>query len=327
MSTPIENTPVTVPDLVLSNEVYFSNALTNQDIQWHKESQFAIQALGNNEYLASAAFGNQASMQNAIINIAAIGISLNPALKHAYLVPRKIGKNLAVCLDISYQGLMHIAMESGAIEWGQAKLVYQNDKYTNNGIDKAPTHEQDTFGAKGEIVGVYCTVKTKQGDYLTEEMDIKAIKKIQDTSKAKSGPWSNWWEEMARKTVVKRAYKYWPKAENVGAAIEVINAHEGIDFDNMKEVDQPKRTASHAYAANIDSIRAVRLAFEEERYGDAVMYWDEITGEPEADVNTGANDKTLLWVAPTKYEQYGLPEPVFSTEVRKFLKEESSKYR
>lgn len=315
---------MTAPDLVMANEQFFSGALTSKDISWKKESQFAIQALGNNEYLAKTAFSNQASMQNAIINIAAIGISLNPALKHAYLVPRKIGKNLAVCLDISYQGLMHIAMESGAIEWGQAKLVYANDTYTNNGIDKAPTHQQDTFGAKGEIVGAYCTVKTKSGDYLTEEMDMAAIRKVQDTSKAKAGPWSNWWEEMARKTVVKRAYKYWPKAENVGAAIEVINAHEGIDFDNMKEVSEPTRTASHAYAANIESIQAIRQAFEDGQFADVVMYWDEISSE---EVENGKSEQELLWVAPSKYQQYGLPEPVFSTELRKFLKEESSQYR
>lgn len=316
------NQQVTVPSMVLDNESFFSKALTSNEISWQKESQFAIQALGNNDFLAKAAFNNQISMQNAIINIAAIGISLNPALKHAYLVPRKLGNNMSVCLDISYQGLMHIAMESGAIEWGQAKLVYKNDTYTNNGIDKAPTHAQDTFGDKGEIVGVYCTVKTKTGDFLTEEMDIEAIRKVQNASKAKTGPWSNWWEEMARKTVVKRAYKYWPKAENVGKAIEAINEHEGINFEEMKEI--PQRTASHAYAANIESITAIREAFEEERFGDAVMYWDEISSE---EVEGGKSEQELLWVAPTKYEQYGLPEPVFSTALRKFLKEESSKYR
>jgi len=320
------NQQMTVPDLVTSNEALFSNALTSDktDISWNKESQFAIQALSGNEYLCNAAFKNPASMQNAIINIAAIGISLNPALKHAYLVPRKVGKVQSVCLDISYQGLMHIAMKSGAIEWGQAKIVCQNDEYENTGIDSAPIHKQKTFGDKGDIVGVYCTVKTKGGDYLTEEMDIAAIRKVQNASQAKSGPWSNWWEEMARKTVVKRAYKYWPKADAVGEAIAVINEHEGIDFDNMKEVIPTERTPSHAYAANIDSIRMIRSAFENEQFSDCVMYWDEISSD---EVNGGKSDQELLWVAPTRYEQYGLPEPVFSTALRKFLKEESSKYR
>lgn len=318
---------MTVPDLVLSNEGLFSNALTTGQVEWAKESQFAIQALSSNDFLCKAAFGNPASMQNAIINIAAIGISLNPALKHAYLVPRRIGKNQAVCLDISYQGLMHIAMQSGAIEWGQAKLVYTNDEYENTGIDSAPIHKQKTFGQKGEVIGAYCTVKTKNGDYLTEEMDVEAIRKIQNSSSAKNGPWSNWWDEMARKTVVKRAYKYWPKAEAVAQAVDVINQHEGIDFDNMKEVAEPKRTHLQAFADNKESVIAIRESFEEGRYHDLAMYWDEITGDPDGDIDKGENDKSLLWVAPTKYKQYGLTEPVFSTEIRNFMKSELSKYR
>lgn len=318
---------MTVPQLVLSQEALFSNAMTGQQVAWNKESQFAIQALGNNDYLAKAAFANQTSMQNAIINIAAIGISLNPALKHAYLVPRKVGQGMAVCLDISYQGLMHIAMQAGVIEWGQAKIVYKNDEYENTGIDSKPIHKQKTFGEKGEVVGVYCTVKTKSGDYLTEEMDIEAIRKVQNTSKAKTGPWTTWWDEMARKTVVKRAYKYWPKVECVGQAIEVMNAHEGLDFDNMKEVNEPKREPIHAYAENKESIVAIREAFEEERFHDVAMYWDEISGDPDGDINKGENDKSLLWIAPTKYEKFGLPEPIFSTALRDFMKNQMNQYR
>ncbi|WP_176686069.1 recombinase RecT, partial [Escherichia coli] len=68
---------------------------------------------------------------------------------------------------------------------------------------------------RGDIVGVYCTVKTPAGDYLTEEMSLAEIEAVRKTSKAAfsdKGPWVNHWNEMARKTVVKRASKYWPKA-------------------------------------------------------------------------------------------------------------------
>ena len=221
-------------ELVLKQESHFNNALGENKVEWIKESQFAIQILGNNKALAELAYKGEASLQNAIINVAAIGISLNPALKHAYLVPR----GGIVCLDISYMGLMHIAMQSGSIQWGQAKIVYANDTYANNGIDKAPTHTQDTFSReKGEVVGVYCTVKTADGDYLTEEMDIDTLHKVEATSKASKGPWKQWREEMQRKTVVKRASKYWPKVERLSHAIETINAHEGLELTPEKEVN------------------------------------------------------------------------------------------
>lgn len=213
-----------IVEFVKQQEPLFTNALSADVVMWEKESQFAIQCFQKNDFLAKTALSNPTSAQNAIINVAAIGISLNPASKLAYLVPR----DGMVCLDISYMGLLHIAMESGVISWGQAKLVHANDTYESNGLDKAPTHKYNAFGDRGEIVGVYCTVKTPAGDYLTEEMSLAEIKHVEATSKAKNGPWKNFWSEMARKTVIKRANKYWPKAPRLDRAIDVLNEEEGM---------------------------------------------------------------------------------------------------
>lgn len=206
----------------------FTGAATDQSVTWAKESQFAIQAFQKNDFLAKTAMANPTSAQNAIINVAAIGITLNPAAKLAYLVPRDGG----VHLDISYMGLLHLAQVSGAIQWGQCKLVHANDTYESNGLDKAPTHKYNAFGERGPVVGGYCTVKTQQGDYLTDEMSLAEIKQVENTSKAKNGPWKNWWEEMARKTIVKRAAKYWPRVERVDNAIHHLNDDEGIEMES-----------------------------------------------------------------------------------------------
>jgi recombination protein RecT len=213
-----------IVQFVKQQESLFVGAATGQDVTWAKESQFAIQLFQKNDYLAKTAIGNPTSAQNAIINVAAIGITLNPASKLAYLVPR----DGMVCLDISYMGLLHLAQSTGSIKWGQCKLVYSADTYESNGLDSAPTHKYNAFGERGEVVGGYCTVKTPDGDYLTEEMSLAEIKATEATSKAKNGPWKNFWEEMARKTIVKRASKYWPRAERLDNAIHVINEDEGV---------------------------------------------------------------------------------------------------
>ena len=83
-------------EVIETSEVLFEQALSTTEINWHKESQFALQALQGNDFLAKTASKAPHTLQNAIINIAAIGVSLNPALKHAYLVPR----DKMVCLDI-----------------------------------------------------------------------------------------------------------------------------------------------------------------------------------------------------------------------------------
>ncbi|QLX25124.1 recombinase RecT [Citrobacter freundii] len=215
---------ISIVEFVKQQEPLFVGAVTDQSVTWAKESQFAIQYFQRNDYLAKTALSNPISAQNAIINVAAIGITLNPASKLAYLVPR----DGMVCLDISYMGLLHLAQSTGSIKWGQCKLVYSNDTYESNGLDTAPTHKYNAFGDRGDVVGGYCTVKTADGDYLTEEMSLAEIKATEATSKAKNGPWKNFWEEMARKTIVKRASKYWPRAERLDNAIHVINEDEGI---------------------------------------------------------------------------------------------------
>lgn len=212
----------------------FNAALSDQSITWQKEMQFAIQAFQKNEYLAKTAMENPVSAQNAIINLAAIGITLNPAAKLAYLVPR----DGMVCLDVSYMGLLHLAQSTGAIKWGQCKLVHQGDTYESNGLDAAPTHKYNAFGDRGPVVGGYCTVKTADGDYLTEEMSLAEIKAVESSSKAKNGPWKNWWDEMARKTIVKRASKYWPRVDRLDAAINHLNTDGGEGIAESPEPEQ-----------------------------------------------------------------------------------------
>lgn len=236
--TPFQQVITTVE----SQRDLFMPVLSDQSMSWEKEKQFAIQVLNKpdnrnkNEicYAGKIALSNPASLQNAIINVAACGITLNPAAKLAYLVPR----DGAICLDISYMGLLHIAQQSGSILWGQCKLVYSNDQYQNMGLDKAPQHIANTFGDRGNVVGGYCTVKTPDGDYLTEEMSLADIKKVEATSKANNGPWKTFWEEMARKTIVKRASKYWPKVDRLDNAINYLNTDggEGIQDQSVKEV-------------------------------------------------------------------------------------------
>ncbi|MNN17443.1 recombination and repair protein RecT [compost metagenome] len=131
---------------------------------------------------------------------------------------------------------MDLAMATGCIRWAQAELVYSSDSFALNGFDKPPTHSYNPFSKdRGDIVGVYVVVKTDSGDYLTETMSIDEVNAIRDRSsawkayksKGTSCPWVTDPGEMAKKTCVKRAYKFWPKTERLEQAIHHLNTDGG----------------------------------------------------------------------------------------------------
>lgn len=258
-------------ELVNQKEELFKGSLTDNNMQWTKESQFAIQQLQNNEHLYDTAVGNGASLENALINVAAIGISLNPALKHAYLVPRKVNKKAAVCLDVSYMGLIHLAVTTGSILWAQSKLVHENDEFALNGVATEPTHKYNPFADRGAITGAYCIVKTLDGDFLTETMTIKDIYNIRDRSesfKKGYGPWKSDEGEMIKKTVVKRAYKYWPKCERLATAIDELNS----SGEGLAEISEDTYIQERSDALNDLAVHAA----EEFIHADTCNSMDEL---------------------------------------------------
>ena len=223
----------------------FGRAAIDPSIRFEAEAGFAMQTLAGNEYAMSVAMRNRQSVINAVINIAAIGISLNPAKKQAYLVPRD-GK---ICLDISYMGLMDLARQSGAIRWAQCALVHEADEFTLAGLDRQPVHKFNPFAKdRGAVIGVYCVVKTADGDYLTHAMAIADVFAIRDKSqswvaysagKSKSCIWQDHEGEMVKKTAVKQAAKYWPRTEQTARmeqAIQYLNEEAGEGLQRIEPI-------------------------------------------------------------------------------------------
>ncbi len=191
---------------------------------WAKESGFAMQIIEGSKYIQDCPLD---SIRKAIINVASIGLSLNPAEKLAYLVPRD-GK---ACLDISYRGLVKIATDSGSILWAKAMLVYENDKFEFTGVDTKPIHQFSPFDSKedrGKLSGGYSIAKLHNGDYLIDAMSIAEMDEIRQSSKAKNGPWKTFPNEMYKKTLLRRGSKSWPITQRFMQAEAVLNEHQGL---------------------------------------------------------------------------------------------------
>ena len=228
---------VTLESIVYSVAEVFDQVCVDKSLDFKRESEFALQVLYGNDYSRKIALANPQSVRNAVTNIAAIGISLNPAKKQAYLVPRKGG----ICLDISYIGMAALAVDSGSVRWVKAELVREADELVLKGIDRPPEHNFQPFATnRGAIVGVYCVVKTADGDFLTDTMAIDEVYAIRDRSEAWKSyvakktpcPWSTDEGEMVKKTLVKRASKMWPKTDRLDQAVHYLNTDggQGIEF-------------------------------------------------------------------------------------------------
>lgn len=273
------NALVTIQNYIEEARRPFEAVCVDKSISFEREARFAIQALTANDFTLGVATRNPQSVINAVSNIAAIGLSLNPAKRQAYLVPRD-GR---ICLDIGYIGLLDLAIESGSIRWGQAELVHQADRFVLNGVDKPPTHERDPFKEdRGEVIGAYVVVKTCDGDYLTTTMPIADLLSIRDRSQAwkakKAGPWATDPGEMMKKTVIKRAYKLWPKTDRLSSAIQHLNTEneEGLDvIENGDPLDQPKNFGLSPERAKV--IRAAAgSALQKFNEGDEFGAYEEV---------------------------------------------------
>ena len=217
-------------------------------LSFEKEKVFAFAALSQNSYLQKIAMQNITSLKIAMYNLAAVGLSLNPVSKHAYLIPRRLGDQQRIVLDISYQGLVEIAMQSGAIVSCSCTLVHEKDMETFQWVDNftPPKNPPNPFlQAKGRVVGGYCQAKLSDGSFLLYAMTIAEVYKRRDHSEmvkrnGVSGPWLDWEEEMIKKTIVKQAAKWWPTNGNLqlAEAQRVLNEDNGEGLPDEARVVQ-----------------------------------------------------------------------------------------
>lgn len=206
-----------------------------------KECSFALQILNDpkNAYLATA---TNESILKSVVNIASIGLTLNPVAKEAYLIPRKkkviqSGNESYIVeahLEPSYIGLIKLITNARAVSNIQTNLVYEHDEFNIiYGLTTDFRHVPMLKGSSGKIVGVYSVATLHNGEKQFEYMNrdqVEAIREhseswlsyIKNKAKAEKDPkvsgtirnpiWITDEGEMFRKTCLKRMSKYLPRS-------------------------------------------------------------------------------------------------------------------
>lgn len=182
---------------------------------------------------------DQASFLGAVMQCAALGLEPGGALGHAYMLPfenRKKGITEVQFL-IGYRGMIDLARRSGQIVSLEARAVYSADKFTVKlGLAPALEHEPAwEVEDRGPLRFVYAVAKLVGGGVQFEVMSRVEIERTRSQSKAgTSGPWVSHYEEMAKKTVIRRLFKYLPVSIEIQRAVGLDEqAESGLQQDNL----------------------------------------------------------------------------------------------
>jgi len=241
--------------LVFSAQKQFE-ATNEFKMNFNREASFAIQVLTNNPYLLKC---NPDTIRHSVVNVALTGLTLNPALKYAYLIPRKSKDGLNCILDISYIGMIKILTDAGAVKNVDAGVIYSNDKYDfRRGNDPYFKHVPALSG-RGEKVGAYAIAFLRDGGFQFEILGKEEIEKIRATSESyksedgrKFSPWETWEDEMWKKSALKRLFKLLPKTNFSDQLIAAISH----DYDN--EVSDLKESGDK-YAGMFEDIQEATI--------------------------------------------------------------------
>jgi recombination protein RecT len=171
-----------------------------------------------------------ATIFTSMLDAGSLGFSLNTVQGECYLIPR-FNKNTGkteCSMQPGYRGLAKLVRGNGKVEYIVAHVVHKNDVFK---VALAPepviTHEPCLTGDRGPMIAVYSMVKFISGSVIYDYMLKEDVEKIRKTSQSPNGNfWSNHYDEMAKKTILKRHAKSLDQSPELAKAIELDN----VDF-------------------------------------------------------------------------------------------------
>lgn len=198
------------------------------------------------------------SLLGALMMCSQLGLEPGNGLGHAYLLPfdrrAKVGGQWQTVgtdcqLIIGYRGMIDIARRSGQIVSIAARTVHKNDHFAYRlGLDETIEHIP-CEGERGDMTHVYAVAKLKDGGVQFEVMSRHDVEKVRLQSKAKdNGPWQTHFEEMAKKTAIRRLFKYLPVSIEMQRAVTIdeqadagiLQDHNVVDMETGEYAPPPE---------------------------------------------------------------------------------------
>lgn len=234
--------PPTMMDFIKASEKQITKALPSA-ITPERFTRICMTAVTQNPDLGRC---TPQSFAGAMLTAAQLGLEPNTPLGQAYLIPFNNGRTgQKECqFMIGYRGLIELAYRSGELKEIRAEIVHENDEFEYAlGLNPVLNHTP-VMKNRGDLLCVYAVMKLNNGGEGFVVMSVEDVNKHRDkySQAARSGfsPWKDNWEEMAKKTVIKKVLKYAPmKTEFVRAMVQdnsTLNFEEnGDSFDVVQQ--------------------------------------------------------------------------------------------
>jgi len=190
-----------------------------------------------------------ASLLGCLLTCTQLGLEPDGVSGMAYLIP--YGKTAT--LIVGYKGLMSLARRSGEITGLEARVVFDCDTFSYEyGSNPYISHKPGDSTNK-KMTHVYAVARFVNGTSQFEVMGIEDVNAIRKRSKASgSGPWVTDFNEMARKTVMRRLCKYLPSSPELQTAVALDEcADRGIPQEvaiidvESEDADTPEEKPEH----------------------------------------------------------------------------------
>lgn len=179
------------------------------------------------------------SVQSCIMQAAQLGLEPGSALGHCYLIPfntKKDNQWVKECqLVIGYRGMLDLCRRSGQVKSIGAYCVHEGDDFHYElGLHRDIHHVPSASAQPGPMTYVYGVFELKDGGIQFDVMSRAEIEAVRNNSqgykqaeknaqkyhKEINSPWASHFEEMAKKTVLRRMFKYLPMSIEAAQAVE-----------------------------------------------------------------------------------------------------------
>lgn len=216
----------TIKDYLKAYEGEFAKALPSV-LTPERFTRMALTALTKTPKLGQC---SPASFMAAMLEAAQLGLEPNTPLGQAYLIP--YGNNCQ--FQIGYKGLIDLAHRSEELKSIEAHEVCENDIFEFEfGLNPKLIHKP-AITNRGKVIWYYAVYHLVNGGYGFEVMsreDVEAhARKYSKTFN--NGPWQTEFDEMAKKTVLKKVLKYAPLKSDFVRGVTIDETSNKVEFED-----------------------------------------------------------------------------------------------